>query len=383
MISRSRSALSRVRTRAIASASPVTLHASTTSGWRAQRLGDLVEQRARARRRARRAPRSRAPSAAWSTTAREAAERAARAQPVDAALDRRRADSETCAADVVVRSARVLDQQRKDLAVDVVHAADSCTKTQRTSAAIGAVPFEACASSPASSSTSPTPRRGRSAPRSPAQIQPSHPEDSSYARAAEALRARDFTVAAHTDGPLTAEALARRRRARARPPVRAEVGAHRARRLAASSAPTSSTRSRRSSRAGGGLVVLGEEEQEKYGTTSPSSPRASASRSRTRVVCDYEHHHQRAALGARRPRAGARRSTCSRASSEACFYRATTLAPTGGARVLARASPTSSRAGRAAARRRRARRRPRRRRSPTPTSSATTASTSSTTARCG
>ena len=45
MISRSRSALSCVRTRAIASASPVTLHASTTSGVAAQRRRDLVEQR--------------------------------------------------------------------------------------------------------------------------------------------------------------------------------------------------------------------------------------------------------------------------------------------------------------------------------------------------
>jgi hypothetical protein len=34
MIKRSSSALSRVRTRAVASASPVTLHDSTTSGWR-------------------------------------------------------------------------------------------------------------------------------------------------------------------------------------------------------------------------------------------------------------------------------------------------------------------------------------------------------------
>src|SRR3954463_1342649 len=39
-------------------------------------------------------------------------------------------------------------------------------------------------------------------------IQPSHPEDSSYARAADALRARDFLVSAHTDGPLDADALA-------------------------------------------------------------------------------------------------------------------------------------------------------------------------------
>ena len=47
MISRSSAALSSVRTRAIASASPVTLHASTTSGWLAQRLRHLVERRPR------------------------------------------------------------------------------------------------------------------------------------------------------------------------------------------------------------------------------------------------------------------------------------------------------------------------------------------------
>src|SRR5215212_477153 len=41
-----------------------------------------------------------------------------------------------------------------------------------------------------------------------AAIQPSHPEDASYARAADALRARDFAVGAHTAGPLDAAALA-------------------------------------------------------------------------------------------------------------------------------------------------------------------------------
>ena len=45
MISRSRWALSRVRTRAIASASPVTLQASTTSGCDRSVLPDLLEQR--------------------------------------------------------------------------------------------------------------------------------------------------------------------------------------------------------------------------------------------------------------------------------------------------------------------------------------------------
>src|SRR4051794_41967099 len=41
-----------------------------------------------------------------------------------------------------------------------------------------------------------------------AAVQPSHPADSSYARAADALAARDFAVAAHTEGPLSTEALA-------------------------------------------------------------------------------------------------------------------------------------------------------------------------------
>src|SRR3954462_1755804 len=40
------------------------------------------------------------------------------------------------------------------------------------------------------------------------EMQPSHPADSSYARAADALRARSFAVEAHTAGALDAAALA-------------------------------------------------------------------------------------------------------------------------------------------------------------------------------
>src|SRR5918998_4501364 len=40
------------------------------------------------------------------------------------------------------------------------------------------------------------------------EMQPSHPEDSSYERAAGALRSRSFAVDAHTDGPLDTQALA-------------------------------------------------------------------------------------------------------------------------------------------------------------------------------
>src|SRR5688572_1726826 len=39
-------------------------------------------------------------------------------------------------------------------------------------------------------------------------IQPAHPEDASYARAAALLEARDFAVAANADAPLSADTLA-------------------------------------------------------------------------------------------------------------------------------------------------------------------------------
>ena len=39
-------------------------------------------------------------------------------------------------------------------------------------------------------------------------MQPAHPGDASYARAAAALAERDFDVEANASGPLTAEALA-------------------------------------------------------------------------------------------------------------------------------------------------------------------------------
>ncbi|MGZ4198985.1 MAG: DUF6421 family protein, partial [Thermoleophilia bacterium] len=44
-------------------------------------------------------------------------------------------------------------------------------------------------------------------PEAAAAMQPGHPADSSYAGAAAVLAARDFEVAVHAGGPLTAEAL--------------------------------------------------------------------------------------------------------------------------------------------------------------------------------
>ena len=124
MISRSRSALSWVRTRAIASASPVTLQASTTSGWRRRRVGDLVEQGARGVEQLDQRLGVIAQGGVVEDRG-EALERAPAAQAVDAALDRRRRQRHA-AGDVVVGAPAVLDEQRKNLSILVIHAAIYC-----------------------------------------------------------------------------------------------------------------------------------------------------------------------------------------------------------------------------------------------------------------
>ena len=88
-MSRSRSALSRVRTRAIASASPVTLHASTTSG-RARSVSATCRAAVAGREEELDERLGRAAERVVVDDRGEAAQRAARAQAVDAALDRRR-----------------------------------------------------------------------------------------------------------------------------------------------------------------------------------------------------------------------------------------------------------------------------------------------------
>ena len=55
-------------------------------------------------------------------------------------------------------------------------------------------------------------------------MQATHPADASLARAAEALARRDFEVDVNDAGPLDAERLAERRRARHRPPLRPALG---------------------------------------------------------------------------------------------------------------------------------------------------------------
>src|SRR3954452_12170681 len=95
-------------------------------------------------------------------------------------------------------------------------------------------------------------------------IQPQHPEDSSYARAAAALEARDFTVAAHAEGPLTPERLAHAAVLVLAPPSEPKWE-----RVVPSGVPTLDFDELDAIEAfvrdGGGLVILAEEEQDKYG----------------------------------------------------------------------------------------------------------------------
>ncbi len=95
-------------------------------------------------------------------------------------------------------------------------------------------------------------------------IQPSHPEDSSYALAADALRRRDLEVAVHEAGPLRGGVLEG---------ADALVLAHPSdaawERVVPGGSPELSAEEldaiQAFVRAGGGLIVLGESEQAKYG----------------------------------------------------------------------------------------------------------------------
>ena len=120
-------------------------------------------------------------------------------------------------------------------------------------------------------------------------MQPSHPEDSSYAVAAEALASRDFEVLPNAERPLTRDTLAG-----------ADVLV-----IAHPSDPkweaTTSVRTPRLSdaeldaieefvRGGGGLIALGETEQEKYGNNLNDLLARFGIEIENCTVQDYEHH---------------------------------------------------------------------------------------------
>jgi hypothetical protein len=175
-------------------------------------------------------------------------------------------------------------------------------------------------------------------PAAAAALQPSHPEDSSYAQAAEALAERDFTVAAHTDGALTPEVLrqadvlviahpseAKWERALPGTPLLSEAELDAVQAWVA---------------AGGGLIVLGETEQDKYGNNINTLLGRFGLEVAHGTVYDYAHQHGSptwvlAERAAGRPVAGA--DLLARVE-QACFYRAGTLTLHNGATTLLRTS---------------------------------------------
>ncbi len=176
------------------------------------------------------------------------------------------------------------------------------------------------------------------------EMQPSHPADSSYARAADALRARSFAVEAHATGPLGAAAL---------DDVSVLVIAHpseaRWERTVPGSGPPRLSPDELDAietwvAAGGGLFLLAEEEQEKYGNNLAELAGRFGIGIANDVVSDYEHNHNApswvlAELAESRPGTGA--DVLARVR-EVCFYRGTALAPDGRARVLARTHGSAS-----------------------------------------
>ncbi|MEA2481442.1 MAG: hypothetical protein QOJ07_3364 [Thermoleophilaceae bacterium] len=175
------------------------------------------------------------------------------------------------------------------------------------------------------------------------EMQPSHPEDSSYARAAHALAGTGLAVEPHVAGPLVAGALAG---------AAVLVVAHPSepkweRTVPGSGEPRLSPAELDAIEAwvaaGGGLIVLAEEEQDKYGNNLGELTSRFGIEIASDVVSDYEHHHRApswvlAELGG--DRAGGA-DLLARVGA-ACFYRATTLR---GGQAIARTSATASTPG--------------------------------------
>ena len=179
-----------------------------------------------------------------------------------------------------------------------------------------------------------------------AAMQPAHPADSSYAAAAGALRARDFTASPHASGPLDAEALAA-----AEVLVIAHPSEARFERTVPGGEPRLSADELDAIEAfvarGGGLIVLGETEQDKYGNNLDELLARFGLRIEHDTVQDYEHHRHAPSWILAELCEGGRglESDVLARVRELCFYRASTVAATDaaqGARVLARSHAGAS-----------------------------------------
>jgi hypothetical protein len=177
------------------------------------------------------------------------------------------------------------------------------------------------------------------------EMQPSHPEDSSYAVAAEALASRDFEVLPNAERPLSRETLGG-----------ADVLV-----IAHPSDPkweaTTNSRTPRLSdreldaieefvRGGGGLIALGETEQEKYGNNLNDLLSRFGIEVSNCTVQDYEHYLSAPSWVLAELTSGSNGDPeevdLLARVHQACFYRSATLALHDGGRVVARTSPSAS-----------------------------------------
>ncbi len=183
-------------------------------------------------------------------------------------------------------------------------------------------------------------------PQVAAEMQPAHPGDSSYARAAALLSERGFVIQPHTEGPLTSSLLAR---------TDVLVLAHPSEpaweRTTGIGSPRFSAEEldavEQFVRDGGGLIVLGETEQEKYGNNVNELLARFGIHLESDTVQDYEH-----CLGAPSwvlaelaDGGRGREGDLLARVHQACFYRATTIASSNGGHVLARTHATASTPG--------------------------------------
>ena len=175
------------------------------------------------------------------------------------------------------------------------------------------------------------------------EMQPAHPGDSSYVHAAGLLAGWDFEVAAHADGALSLDALA---------DADLLVIAHPSDPAWERTTGIGSPRLSHDEieaieafvRGGGGLIVLGETEHEKYGNNLNELLAHFGMKLRNDTVQDYEHFDGAPSWiladlrGGLRGRDG---DVLARVHS-ACFYRATTIETSNGARVIARTHSSAS-----------------------------------------
>jgi hypothetical protein len=181
-----------------------------------------------------------------------------------------------------------------------------------------------------------------------ARMQPTHPADASYARAADLLRARRVDVRAHAEGPLDAATLAD-----ADVVVIAHPSEPKWEAVTGSGSPVLSDDELAALEAfvagGGGLVVLGESEQDKYGNNLNALLGRFGIAIAHDTVQDYERNLNSTPSWVRADLAPGERGGAGdllAGVSDACFYRSGTLEVTApDAQVLARTARSASAPG--------------------------------------